>query len=239
MSTTLFAGQKSGMIFLHEIRMAIRENRWILPVPTLFMLAVVLSSRRAWNPADGIAPGWVLAGPIDTLNEFWPWMAWAFPWLILKRPDPADPTAFWRALPSGVIPVFGARLAVAMIFTVVIPALALGGGLGLQTSEFFWPQTGETCCASAHSFGLVPSPHSPRKDTKDSAGWPCSSRSGKSDDRRYARRTGFTSRKMPAGATTPDTRCRTYLNISGNGLFRQGIQSGLSSSCAALAPPRA
>src|SRR6478609_1933018 len=110
-------------MFLHELRRAARENlRYlaIVPLVTAFTLLVY----------HGVIPIRFddrLGFLGNLLNFPWSLLAWIAPYLILKTPDLQDRNALWRTLPATKTGVFGSRILLATVFTVVIPALLVAG----------------------------------------------------------------------------------------------------------------
>jgi hypothetical protein len=106
----------------HEVRTALKENRFLLPLIPLVTL-VAVSAYHEWLPISFDNPAAILAHLLKTV---WPAVAWIPPFLMLKRPDLRNPDAAWRTLPVSKEIVFGSRLLVVGVATVALPALLVG-----------------------------------------------------------------------------------------------------------------
>jgi hypothetical protein len=109
-------------LLLHEVRTALKENRFLLPLVPLVTL-VAVGAYHEWLPIRFDSPAAFLANLLKTV---WPAVAWIPPFLMLKRPDLRNPDAAWRTLPVSKGVVFGSRLLVVGLFTVALPALIVG-----------------------------------------------------------------------------------------------------------------
>ncbi len=133
--------------FFHELRRVARESF----LPALVPTAVVLFCLGVWHFL------WLAREPDPTqaaeltqshrqiltfFDDWWPYLGWVFPFLIVKRLDTEDPTGMQRTLPLTRRELLGAKLAFTVLATVALPTAAFAAYQSIIHPENWLAQAG-------------------------------------------------------------------------------------------------
>lgn len=156
-------------LFGHELREALREARWFIPIPSLVTLLALALWHFVWvtHSAAPMSSGILTMSQREgqeLINSVWPYVAWLVPYAILKFPDLKERDAFWRTTPMPASHVFGSRMLVAFVATVPLPALVCAAFAGFVLPEIAVSQTGVVVLNQAiyFAFGVFAALSAPR-----------------------------------------------------------------------------
>lgn len=115
--------------FFHELRRVARESYAVALVPTAVVLFCVGVWHFLWlvREPDPSQVGALTQSHWQILtffDDWWPYLGWVFPYLIVKRLDTEDPSGMQRTLPLTRRELLGAKLAFTFLATVALPTAA-------------------------------------------------------------------------------------------------------------------
>lgn len=115
--------------FFHELRRVARESYAVALVPTAVVVFCVgvwhfLWIAREADPAQATALTPSHEQILAFFDDWWPYLGWVFPYLIVKRLDTEDPAGMQRTLPLTRRELLGAKLAFTFLATVALPTAA-------------------------------------------------------------------------------------------------------------------